>query len=382
MLRQMRIRRLPLLVAFIACVALWLFWNRPQRANMADYVPAESLAFVEVNDVPEFADALVNTEAWKVLSSPIGAKLNFSYSRWLIGLARWTGIGSAETVLLARSQFAISWMDVSQNEVGTTLAVKPVGALVIETHTTQLRMRPVLEKRIEQLVHRKYREAQLQHKTIGGADFFEWLSPDGTPQIVFAFVGSVGIIGNDEKPVQACLAVRNGERAGLNSSEVFNTLRSSTGTTNHLGIFGFLSSAGIKTALPYLPELFGRSSDSSNLVQLLANVAASLTNGIGWMPSFINGAIEDHLTYLLADGVGQKLRDGVAPDHPSPLQFVEFLPADTKSFTQYNLQQPAEAWRGLNAAISLHVDAVSGIIARQVLLGALANYGIENPDTF
>src|SRR5713226_4761013 len=100
MLSQMRTRRVAILAAIIACLAFWLFWNRPRHANMAEYVPAESLAFVEVNDLPEFADGIVNTEAWKALSSPAGATLNFPYGRWLIGLARWTGIGSAETVLL------------------------------------------------------------------------------------------------------------------------------------------------------------------------------------------------------------------------------------------------------------------------------------------
>jgi len=378
----MKLRRAGIFLIVVIIVFGWLLWNRPRRAEMAGYVPAESLAFVEVNDLPELAEGIVNTDAWKTLSSPSAASLGFSHSRWLTSLARWTGIGSIETVLLARSQFAISWMDVSQTETGTILSVKPVAALVVETHTTQFRMRAVLEKRIEELVHRKYPDAQLQRKTFAGVDLFEWSSPGATPQIVFAFFGTVVVIGNDERPVQACIAVLNGERPSLISSEVYNTLKSKLETTNVPVAIGFLSQLGLKTALPYLPDVFSRSSNSSNAPQLLANVAASLVKGIAWIPRFVNGAVEDHYIYLLADGVAQKMHDGIVPEHPRPIRFAELLPIDTKSFTQYNLRQPVEAWRGLNTAISLHADALSGIFTRQALANVLASYGVKDPDVF
>src|SRR5438132_3359880 len=142
------------IISLCALIGGWLFWNWPRRADMSAYVPADSLAFVEADDLSAVAEGIVNTEAWKAISGPADASLKLPNSRW-VNFARWTGIGSTEGVVLARSQFAISWMSVSQNENGNAVQVKPIGAIVVETHTSQFRMRPIFEKRIDELVHHK-----------------------------------------------------------------------------------------------------------------------------------------------------------------------------------------------------------------------------------
>src|ERR1700746_3395743 len=107
----MRHKRLGILVVLVAAsVIAWLLWNRPRRVDMAAYVPADALAFVEVNDVPAIVDGIVGSDAWKILSGPAAANLNLSHRSSLITLARWTGVGSTEIVLLARSQVAVALM--------------------------------------------------------------------------------------------------------------------------------------------------------------------------------------------------------------------------------------------------------------------------------
>jgi hypothetical protein len=379
MLSLMRFRRAAIpAIVFAALIIVWLFWNRPQRVDMAGYVPADSLAFLEVNDLPGIAQGIVSTDAWRTLSKLADANLHLPGGSWPLSIARWTGIGPTEAVLLARSQFAVSVIGFEQGDAGPALPVKPVSALVIETHTSQFRMRSVFERQIAQFAQRLFGKPQLQHKTVDGVDFLEWSSPDGAHQVVTAFVGTAVIIGNDERPVRACIAVRNGEQASLASTELLNKMRGGA-ATGDAPLFGFLSSTGLRSLLPYL---FGQSSASTNLPQILARVAASLAQGIAWSPRFLEGAVEDRYLCLLADGVAPQLKDGVLPERRVTLRFTDLLPPDTNSFTQYNLRQPDEAWRGLNTAVSLHADAVSSLIARQALAGVLKNYGIDDADTF
>jgi hypothetical protein len=379
MLSLMRFRRTTILaIIFAALIIVWLFWNRPQRVDMAGYVPADSLAFLEVNDLPGVAQGIVSTDAWRALSKLSDASLQLPGRSWPLSIARWTGIGPTEAVLIARSQFAISVIGFEQGDAGPALPVKPVSALVIETHTSQFRMRPVFERRIAQFAHRLFGKPQLQHKTVDGVDFLEWSSPDGDRQVVTAFVDTAVIIGNDERPVRTCIAVRNGEQASLASTELLNTMRASVAMSD-APLFGFLSSTGLRSLLPYL---FGPSSASTNLPLILARVAASLAKGVAWSPRFLDGTVEDRYLCLLADGVATQLHDSVVPEHRATLRFTDFLPPNTNSFTQYNLRRPDEAWRGLNTAVSLHADAVSALIARQALAGVLKNYGIDDADTF
>ena len=162
-------RRAKLLLAALAAVGIivgWLYLNRPNRADMAAYAPADSLAYVEAGSLTELAEGVEGTTAWKSLAGLIGARSNLVPGQWWIRIARWTGIGSAETIVIARSQVAIVFTGAEVSEVGPSLNVKPLAALVIETHTSQRRMRPVLEQQIEAFARRIYAQPQLINGTV------------------------------------------------------------------------------------------------------------------------------------------------------------------------------------------------------------------------
>src|SRR5215813_10600643 len=111
-----------LLLALIAC---WLYWNRPQRTDMALFAPANSLAFVECNDLAEITNGIDQTQAWQSLAPPIGAPSQLSPSRFWITLARWTGIGATNAILFARSQAAMVFSGAEGIRPGRHLTIKP-----------------------------------------------------------------------------------------------------------------------------------------------------------------------------------------------------------------------------------------------------------------
>jgi hypothetical protein len=366
----------------ITLTGVWLFWNPPRRADMAAYVPADSLVYIEANDLPSIAKGITETTGWRTLSSPANAKLGFGGSRWLSTLAKWTGIGTTEAVVLARSQFAATLLELDSIDAGTELQVKLLFSVVIETHTSQSRMQPVLERKIEAFARRTYGQPKLNHKVIEGVDFMEWTSPDGTRQIVSAFVGTLAFIGNDEAPVRACIAVQRGARPSLAGNKLLNEMRERVGGST-APLFGFASGSGLKSfVIATAPYVFEPSVTSTSVPQLLAAAAPKLIDGIAWAPHFIDGQVEDRYIAMLPSGVTQELRSSLTPTRSRPLRAADLVPKSTYSLTQYSSRDSAAAWSDLKTAISSRVDFATAVVAPRALDSLLESYGIDDPKTF
>ncbi|MDT4969450.1 MAG: hypothetical protein QOJ64_4187, partial [Acidobacteriota bacterium] len=280
------IKRRPTILLVVLALALlvagWLYWNRPVRVDMAAYVPADSLAFVEANDLTGIGGGLERTDAWKALATPMGVKPTLLPNQWLIRLARWTGFGSAEATLISRSQIAVAFMGGRASEANTTLTIKPLAALIIETHTTQRRMRPVLEKLFEEFAQRAYGQASLVRKQVDGVDLAVWSSPDGARTIVTAFVDTVAIAGNDESTVLRCVDVRRGKVPSLSDGKQLAEMRRQVSTTDS-SLFGFVAKAGVKPLLQaWALNRAGSVPEAAAASKIFADTFGNLIEGLAW----------------------------------------------------------------------------------------------------
>ena len=73
--RRMKFLR-PLLVLLLLAVLLigvWLWWSFPRRVDMADYAPADSIVYVEFNNLAAVAQAIQNSDVWQA-AAPDHAK--------------------------------------------------------------------------------------------------------------------------------------------------------------------------------------------------------------------------------------------------------------------------------------------------------------------
>src|SRR5215210_7648772 len=192
-------KALLIFLALLLILAIWIWWNRPRKVNMADYVPADSLIYLEANDLPDIASGIISTDAWKALAPVAGIKSNLGNLGWLSRLASWTGIGPADGVVLSRAQIAVTVLGLDAAEAGDTLKIKPRYALVVETHTGESRARSAIENRVGDFARRAYGEPRVEQKEIDGAKFTTWVAPDSERRIIAAVMGSVAVIGNDEE---------------------------------------------------------------------------------------------------------------------------------------------------------------------------------------
>ena len=372
-----------LLIAVIGALTVgWFYWNRPMRTDMAVYAPSDCLAFVEADDLSELAEGVERTTAWKSLAGLVGARSNLLPNRWLIRIARWAGIGSADTIVLARSQIAVVFTGAEVSDAGPTLNVKPLAVLVIETHTTPRRMRLVLEKHFEELARRIYGQPQLIRKQVDGVDLTEWVSADASRHLSMAFVDTAAIVGNDEASVLNCIATRRGKRGALVAEKQFNDLRTGVGASK-ASVFGFVSKGGIKALLQaYALYRGGSSADAVTVSRIFADTLGNLAEGVGWSSRFVDGMVEDHCAVTLAEGLAAKLSTTFTPQDRFVLDHIPFAPADTHSVSLYHFRDVEGLWRDLNSAVSSHADLVGAIASRPMLRTLLKPYGIDDPDTF
>lgn len=384
----MRFFRKALLVilAPIIILAVWVWWNRPRKVDMTAYVPADSLIYIEANDLPEIASGLVSTDAWKALSPATGIRSDLGNIGWLSRLASWTGIGSADAVVLSRAQVAVAVLGFEAADAGDTLKIKPRYAVVVETHTGESRTRYAIEKRVGDFARRAYGEPREEHRETDGVKFTTWISPDGARRIIAAITGSAAILGNDEAAVQACLAVRRNERPSLKDSPQLEEMRRRLGAGDALA-FAYASAEGAARllelkAITYAGQISSDPRAQSAAASMLPALARKLLGAAGWSAHLSNGLVEDRYFMALQNGVADKLQSALASERNAAFSAGDLLPANTYSISRYSYHDPQSAWRGLNNTVSSQFDTLGSILLGRLLGAWLNRYGIEDPDHF
>ena len=349
---------------------------------MAAYVPSDCLAFIEVDNAVTLVDGVEQSEAWKALAPPIGARSLRSSGRWLVGLARWTGIGSADAVLLARSQFAIVFSGAEANQTESSLTIKPLAVLVIETHTSERRMKPALEAHLQEFAERMIDHPALTRKQVNGADLSEWSSPDGAHRLVAAFADTVAIVGNDEASVLRCVDVHGGRTSSLAGDQKLAAARAQA-QPQQAPVFGFVPKAGVKPLLQaWILNRAGSAENGATIARLFSDVFGNIIDGLSWTSTFIDGVNEDRCFVSLSGGIANQLRPNAVPDDRTIMNDPGLVPRDAYSISAYHFRDTEGVWRDLNAIVSSHADVVGAIASRPLLRSLLEPYGIHDPDLF
>jgi hypothetical protein len=354
---------------------------------MAAYVPADSIVYIEANSLPDIVTGIASTAAWKELAPSGGVDPNFGKIGWLSRFAALTGIGSSDSVVLSRAQLAVTVLGFeAAEEPGATLKISPRAALVAETHTGESRVRTALEKLAGDFARRSFGQ-DVERKEITGTPLVVWAArSNARKKIVTAVSESVAIIGNDESAVQACLAVRRGERPSLAGNAPLEAMRSRLDAQAALA-FGFApAGSAAKIVEIFAPAFVTQATPKPENQSLLAVLLPELTNKIlgdaGWSSRLAGDSIEDRYFVSPAEGMTQRLAPSlVASDQAEP-GASDFLPADTYQVSRYTLRDPETGWRGLNAAISSQVDVTRATLVVLALEALLKPYGIEKPREF
>ncbi|MEP6818864.1 MAG: hypothetical protein ABJA18_04975 [bacterium] len=364
-------------VLLLAVIGAWLWWVKPKQVDMATYAPADSLLYLEANHPIEVVDAIAGTQAWKALESRPTA----SRSAWLQRFIGWTGIGPIKSVILARAQVAVVVTDLRTVEEGETLNIKSEGALLIETHTSESRIKATVEEALKTLAEKTYVRPTLRRITIEGVEYSEWIAPEGSRQIVGVVFGSLVVIGTSERVVQDCLAVAQGRRLSLDNDPELHAMRLRLARGRAL-TFGYVPPGNSARLLAVgLPLILERAPGDSEFQRLIANGAAKVFGGLAWTSNTYLTGIEDRYLISLQPSIVSHLKPTFSANNINP-PIQRVVPKGVYSVTSYRFVNPAAAWLSLKTAVSSQVDALSAIVFASLLKSALLSYGIEEPESF
>lgn len=382
-------RRALIAVLLLAlAVFAWLWFTRPRRVDMTAYVPADAIVYAEAESLPEIFRALTSTDSWKELAPAAGVEVGRGWTAgWLSGLVSFTGLGPSEAVVLARAQVAVAVLGFqAAEESDTTLNFSPREAVVAETHTSEWRVKAAVEKLVGDFARRTLGAQSVERREVEGVSFLVWSEPAGGRRLVAAIEGSVAVVGNDEAAVRACLDVRRGARPSLAADEQLKDMRARVGGEGALA-FGYAPRGSAAKAVEVLaPAFVGNISQETQVQSVLATVLPQLINQVigaaGWSARAAGGGIEDRYFLSLPGEIPQRLQSPFAPSTAGVGGTASVLPYDAFQVTLYDFRSPEDAWRGLGAVLSSHVDISRATIITLGLEALLKPYGVERPREF
>ena len=367
-------------VTLVFLTTVWLWWMKPTKVDMAGYVPANSLLYIETDRPLAVAETITKTDAWKAFERATGASHSLGNNR-LQQLIAWTGVGPIQSVVLARAQIALVVTDLGTIETGDTLTVKSEAALLIETHTSERRIRSTFEELLKSFAEKLYRQPSLQKITTDGLEFIEWSSPDRSRRIVGTVAGSLLIIGTSEAVVKNCVAVSQGRQPALKDDVELSRMRKELAKDSAL-TFGYVPAGNSSKLLAFgIPLLLGRAPGDSDFQRLITQGASKVFGSLGWSSRAHSTGIEDRYMISLQPAVVDRLKsDFNSPGIESKLQSV--VPASVYSVTAYRFKDPVGAWQSLKTAVSSQVDTLSAVVFSTLLKSSLLSYGIDEPEGF
>lgn len=364
----------------VILVGTWLLWMKPRQVDMAGYAPADSLLYIESDRPTAVIESVSQTEAWRTFERVTGLPHSPASGR-LQKVIAWTGIGPIESVLLARSQIAVVVTKLETSESGDTLKVKSEVAILIETHTSERRIRSPFEGFLKSFAEKLYERPNQKRITEDGVEFIEWLAPGGARQIVGTVAGSLLIIGTSEEVVKNCLAVAQGRRPALKADAGLARMRNRLAQNSALA-FGYVPPASSAKLLAFaIPLLLGRAPGDSDFQRLITTGASKAFGNLAWSSRAYQTGIEDRYLITLQPPVVDRLKAGFSSiTVDSELQAL--LPENVQSLTSYRFREPDAVWRSLKIAVASQVDALSGIVFSTLLKSSLLSYGIDEPEGF
>jgi hypothetical protein len=367
---------LALLAVILIIVACFLWWNRPARVDMAGYVPADSLVYLEVNSLTDLVKAIEQNETWKGAAQSVNADTKLLDPSWT-WLAR-IGVAPVKSVVLSRAQFALVLVGMDSIPEGDTLRIRPEVALVVETHTSNWRIKSVAGDAVKGLASHAYGQSNCTERT-GDAYYVDCASSVNGRKLVATVDGSVIIVGNTDNAVRACLDVRRGSRPSMRTDAELQRLRDQL-NANGAFSFGYVSAANVAKILSWAaPILMGRAPGDPQLEQLLAKSAGKMLKSIAWTSRPSSGAVEDRYLISLDSELPPRIEPPFATTTATDDVWKE-IPASAETFTLYQTRNPLDALNALNSAVSYKLDALSAVMFSGLLRSSLSIYGVENPN--
>lgn len=375
-----------LVVALV--VAGFFAFRRAPRVAMERYVPADALAFVEVNSLTDLVGGLTDTKAWRELSPVLGLSSQIRQVGLVTDLIGRSGLGPDEAVVAGRAQYAIAITGIEsksgETDEGPYIHLKPSFALIIETHTKPETASRLVRERASMIAQRIYGESVVEHSDgYRGATLLIFDGPGTGHQFVVSSVGSVILVANQADAIKQCLDAIAGRSANLAGDSNLNQRRPEVGRDPP--VFAYVTPSGIEKLVELWPLLIaGRSAEPDSIsvfADLIEHLSKQVGAGLLYSSEFEAGGVtEKYLTVLrpqVAEALTQPLKSASAASFGS----LVMIPRGVESLTLLNVGNAGELPERVLKELSPAVDIVAGVALREFVINFRKQYGLEPSDS-
>ncbi|HLF84929.1 MAG TPA: hypothetical protein VI837_12205, partial [Blastocatellia bacterium] len=369
-------------------VAGFFALRRPPRVAMDRYVPAEALAFVEINSLADLVGGLTSTKAWRELAPVLGLSSQLRQVGLVTDLIGRSGLGPDEAVVAGRAQYAIAITAIESNagetDDGPYLHLKPAFALIIETHTKPETATRLVRERASMIAQRIYGESVVEHADdYRGSQMRVFEGPGPGHQLVASSEGSVILIANQADAMKQCLDAIAGRAATLAEDTTLKQMRPEVGRDP--SIFAYVTAAGIENLVDLWPLLVAGTAAEPETVGTFADLIEHLSKqaGAGLLYSLefeADGVTEKYLTVLrpqIAEALTQPLKSASAAGFES----LAIIPRGIEGMTLLSVENAGDLPERVFKQLSPTVDIVAGVALREFVINLKKQYGLEPSDS-
>jgi hypothetical protein len=369
---------LPIFFLLLILAGIWIFFQRISSVAMDTYVPDSALGFVVVNDVPQVINNLTSTQGWKDLAPAYGLDGKFGYAGWLATLGRWTGLGTAESLLISRGQFAlvITGIELRGDEV------KPRWALVAETHGSESSVKSLISERVAQLATRAYKNPIQESSEYEGVPISIFRAPAGEQSLLTAHIKSEWILANNPEALRACIDTRMGRTPAVSTNKLLPAARQAVDQDGE--VFAFVSKQGSARIAQFFSHLYaGKLLEATPLTGLLESLVSDISNGMmegmTYSATFERGAVTDQYAVLCKPDVAEGLKAAMkisSNTSPEKSALLKQVPVTVGDVAWFNLQDPSRSIESFEKMVTTRIGVAQSFLfhrfftsAKKIFLG-------------
>ena len=378
-----------LVLVLVAAIVAYFALRRPPRVAMERYVPASALAFVEIDSLSDLVDGLTDTKAWRELAPVLGLSSQIRQIGLGADLMGRTGLGPAEAVVVARSQYAIALTGIEASsgatDEGPYIHFKPQFVLIVETHAQPETIARLLKERALLIAQRVYGESAAEDsRDYQGSRLIVFHGPTPGRELVAASSGSVALIGNNTEAMQSCLDAIAGRAATLADEETLKQRRSSV--DHDASIFAFVTGSGVSKLAELAPAIIASRTQANperanSFSDLLQNLAKETVAGLLYSAELTSEGVTERYLTVLRPRVAESLLPAFNAARTPGMGSLSLVPRDAREVTLLNVDRIGELPERALKQIAPNLDVVAGVALREFAISFRKQYGLESGES-
>lgn len=295
-------------VVALAIALAAIQFARPSRAEsprLERYLPANTVGFVEVNDLRAQALKVIDSEVWREFT-----KENEAASSLFMMGANHAGALDAS--------YAVALLGLGEGEGG-----RPEPQFVLIAEFSDWGARLTFQRRVLRFVQESGDGGVTTKTEKHGDATINFVSPQGKHGFVYAQTGTTLYVSNGAESIKRVLDVRDGKLASLETNQTFVQARARSKSVD--GMFGFLDGAALAGLVNNAPEN-AENKGIAAFKQLFNGAGAGSIESVAFTSTFEDGRVVERFVVVAPH------RDGVlatvAANPPTQAALLALVPED------------------------------------------------------